>query len=273
VRCRPETLALVSTDARSQRYIFRLPSDGDSRPGSVGAWVDIDRLVTELIITPSDVRASLTGDLELEVWRRPSHGPLFLLLGLVIVLALGGLAIGRVRRTPAPNMSDVSAIVRRIEEKYRPTAGAIGDRRLDAPELKSQLALLTDGARDLARHIEAFRRAARSVEPDKLDAEIREAEAQLEETERQDVRQEIEATLAARRKLRELLSDTKAREARYLQRLSKIEAAIDTTHLRITAQEGRMADEGADRQAIDALTAELESLDRAIDELRVLDEP
>jgi hypothetical protein len=271
VRCRPETLALVSTHAPADRYVFRLPTD-EALPESVGAWVDIDRLVTELIITPSEVRESLSGDLTLELWRRPTHRGLYLLLGVAVLGALFGLAVVRLRRAPGADMSDVAAILRRIDEKYGPTARSISERRADAPDLRAQLAKLRDGARNLARQIEAFRQAARTLDPHKLDVEIGETEKQLEETTREDVRREIEVTLAAKRKLKELLADTQATEARYLQRLSKIEAAIDTTHLRLTSQEQRLADEAADKQAIDALTAELESLDEAIDELKVLDE-
>ncbi len=271
VRCRPETLALVSTHSPANRYVFRLPTD-EPPPTNVGAWVDIDRLVTELIITPSEVRESLSGDLTLELWRRPTHRGLYLLLGVAVLGALLGLVVVRLRRAPAVDMSDVAAILRRIDEKYGPTAGSISERRADARDLRAQLAKLRDGAQDLARQIEAFRRAARSVNPDKLDVEIRETEKQLEQATRDDVRREIEAALAAKQKLKALLADTQATEARYLQRLSKIEAAIDTTHLRVTSQEQRLADEAADRQAIEALTAELESLDEAIDELKVLDE-
>ncbi len=271
VRCRPETLALMSTEARARRYVFRLSSEDRSPPDTVGAWVDIDRLVTELIITPSETRESLSGSLRLEVWRRPSHTASYVLIAVVPLLGLLVAWIVRLRRAPAADMRDVSSILRRIDEKYGPTARAIGERRADASDLRSQLGRLRDGAQDLARQIESFRRASSSVDRDKLDVEIRDTEKQLEQTERDDVRREIEATLAAKQKLKELLTDAEANEARYLQRLSKIEAVIDTTHLWVTGQEQRLADEAADKQAIDSLTAELESLDQAIDELKVLD--
>jgi hypothetical protein len=264
-------LGLVGTHPQSSRYVFRLPTHKPV-PATIGAWVDVDRLVTELIITPSEVRESLGGDLTLEVWRRPTNTGLYTLLGVAVLGALLGLAVVRLRRAPGADMSDVSAILRRIDEKYGPAAKSIGERRADAADLRSQLTKLRDGARSLARQIGAFRQAAKSVNPLKLDVEIDAIEKQLQEATRDDVRREIEATLAAKRKLKELLADTQATEARYLQRLSKIEAAIDTTHLWVTGQEERLADEAADKQAIDALTVELESLDRAIDELRVLDE-
>ncbi len=255
----------------SDRYVLQPSPHSGRLPETVGAFVDVDQLVRELIITPSEVKQSLSGSVRLEVWQvsRPSR----LAAVLLGILALGAVAaVVLTRRASRAGMTDADAVLRRIERKYGPALRAIQDQRFDAAELRSQLTQLRDGARELVARIAAFRRTAASVDRAKLEAEIREAEERLAAAERDDVRAEIESTHAAKRRLGELLTDTRANEARYLLRLSRIEAMMDMAALWVTGQEAQLADESADRKAIAAIHQELESLDRAIKELRTVGE-
>jgi len=265
----PEGLIAVPGDSNAHVAVFRLP-DGPPPP-SVSAWMDTDRLVTELIITPSEVRNSLSGDLRLEVWQAEAR-PLVLLLRLLGTAAIVGLAvaIAHAWRKPRISMADAKQSLRRIDEKARLATAAVDARRWDAGELKSQVARMRNGAHDLGRQIGALRRAAKSIDREDLGRKIEANEARLAEAEQPRVREEIEATLTEQRKLRELLADAEAGEARHLLRLSKIESALEGARLWLTTQEGELADERVDAQAIEALNRELKSLDEAIADLRVV---
>ncbi len=270
----PKSFAIVNAAELNGRctdhYLLQPTPHSGRLPETVGAWVDVDQLVRELIITPSEVKQSLSGTVRLEVWQASRPGPLAAVL--LAALALGAVAaVVLARRASRARMADADAILRRIERQYGPALRAVRNQRLDARQLRSQLTQLRDGARGLAARIAAFRRAAASVDREKLDAEIREAEERLTAADRDDLRAEIGSTLAAKRRLRELLANTQANDARYLLRLSQIEAAMDSAALWVTGQEARLADEGADRKAIETIHQELESLDRAIEELRVVE--
>jgi hypothetical protein len=256
-------------DVRSERVVL-MANRSQSLPETVGAYVDIDQLVRELIVTPSEVRRSLSGSVRLEVWQRQPLPvmPLALAGGLLVVLI--GVTVIRAQASRKAAMADAEATLRRIESKYGPAVKAIDDRRRDAPELRSELTRLRDGARELVARVAAFRRAAASADRGNLQAEIARNEELLASANRDDVGAEAEATLASQRRLRDLLVDTRANEARYLLRLSRVESALDAAALWITGQQAALADEGADHKAIQALHEELESLDRAIEELRVV---
>ncbi|MGD8240869.1 MAG: hypothetical protein PVH68_20125 [Armatimonadota bacterium] len=271
VRWSPAELAVAEYAPSTHECVLHFPEDAREIPESVGARVDVDRFVTDFIITPSEVRESLSGDLRLEVWRarRPSRAGPLLILGLIGATAVAIVLVRR-RRLPLVDMSDVEELLGRIDRKYQSATGTVEGEREDAFELSSELERLRDGSRELARHIEAFRGAALTVDRRQLDREIADIEGQLEDADRDDVRQEIEATLATKRKLRDLLADSDASEARYLLRLSKIESTIDATTMRVTGQEQRLADEVHEDRAIAELEEELKSLDEAIEELKVV---
>ncbi len=268
----PAGMELADSDVSTHRYVLRLPENTRELPASVSAWIDVDQFVTDFIITPSDVRQSLSGALRLAVWRARGGSPAGP-MAVVGLLALGVVAVVLVRRRNRPPvaMSDVEEHLRRIDRKYESAMGTIEGQREDTFELSSELERLRDGARELAKHIEAFRGAARTVDREQLDAEIARMERQLEQADRDDVRDELEATLAAKRKLRDLLAHTDASEARYLLRLSKIESTMDATTMWVTGQEQRLADEVGEDRAIAEIEEELESLDQAIEELKVVD--
>jgi Sec-independent protein translocase protein TatA len=169
------------------------------------------------------------------------------------------------------SIADVKQALQRIDAKHRLAIAAVDNQRWDAGEVKSQLTRLREGARDLAKHIASLRRAARSVDRQGLDREIEQNEARLGEADQGTVREEVQRTLDSKRRLRELLADAQAREARYLLRLSKIEATIESTRLWLAAQDTELADQRVDAEAIESLNQELQSLDEAIAELRILD--
>ena len=75
--------------------MFALPDEPTQLPGAVSAWVNIDAFVRDLIITPSEVRQSLTGDLRLGIWQMPPRRSPALALGLVLALGLIGLMVLR----------------------------------------------------------------------------------------------------------------------------------------------------------------------------------
>ncbi len=271
VRWSPE-MEVIDQDPSAHRYVLRLPP-GDA-PESVTAWVDVDRFVTDLIITPSEVRASLGGGLRMELWRAPrAADSLALISGLVAVLAALALAVVIAQRRAARGMADVEDSLRRIERKHATALRTTRDREWDSADLREHLQRLRDGARELAAQIAAFRRTAREVDRHRLDEEIAQAEEQLERSEREDVRAELQLALDAKRRLRDLVEDSAATQQRCLLRLSRIESAIEATTLWVTGQEGRIADRGADREALAALEQELAATDATIAELKAIEDP
>lgn len=265
-------LQLLVDESSPTRAVLRLDPAVSRRPESVEAWVEVDRFVHRFIITPAEVRDSLSGDLTLEVYgagRGTALGWSLIPAGLLCML-LG--AVSWLRRDPGADMRDIEAILRRIDEKYPRVRDGVADERWDAGELKSQLKRLHSGAHELARHIGAFRETARRVDREQLASEIAGIEKQLEGADREELRREIEATLDEKQKVRGLLADTDANEARYVLRLSKIDSALDAVSLQLAEQDSRLADDRVDRKAMDALGAELKSLDEAIGELSILDD-
>ncbi len=214
VRWSPD-MAVIDQDPSAHRYVLRLPP-GDA-PESVTAWVDVDRFVTDLIITPSEVRASLGGGLRMELWRAPrAADSLALISGLVAVLAALALAVVIAQRRAARGMADVEDSLRRIERKHATALRTTRDREWDSADLREHLQRLRDGARELAAQIAAFRRTAREVDRHRLDEEIAQAEEQLERSEREDVRAELQLALDAKRRLRDLVEDSAATQQRCL---------------------------------------------------------
>ena len=271
VRWTPE-MRVVERNPAAHLYVLALP-EGPA-PEAVTAWVDVDRLVTELIVTPTEVRDSLSGDLRMELWRATrTSDALALMGGLVAVLGAVVIAVVVTQRRAARGMADVDAALRRVESKCATAMRTAREREWDSADLQEHLAKLRDGARELAAQVGVFRRTVRGVDDERLERDIARTRRQLEEADRDDLRAEAQSVLEARERLRELVADASAAEQRYLLRLSRIEATIEATTLWLTGQEGRLADRGADRQAIEALETELAATDATIAELKALEDP
>ena len=65
---------LVETESTLERAVLLWPESSRDWPSYINARVNIDLLAKRLGITPSEVRASLSGDLTLEVWVNPVGG-------------------------------------------------------------------------------------------------------------------------------------------------------------------------------------------------------
>ncbi len=273
IRWSPEQMRIAERDARQHRYVLR-PSTEGAAPESVSAWVDVDRLVRELIVTPSEVRESLSGDVRLELWVAKRAGSVLAIILPVAaaVLVIGGLAAVSTRRAQQ-SMADVDDLLRRIERKYATATGSARERDWDTAEFEDKLAELRGSAEHLAGQIATFRRTARTVDRDQLEQEIADAQRRLAAAEREDLRAELQSVIEAKRRLRDLLEDSAATQQRCLLRLSRIESALDTAVVQIAEQDGRMADRGADRDAIEGLERELRATDETIEELKFLEDP
>lgn len=273
VRWSPAEMEVMAENRAAHRYVLRLP-EGAGTPASVSAWVDVDGFVTEFIITPSEVRQSLSGNLRLQLWRASPQGPPpWLIIGGIVGIAALGLGAFGLWRQARRRMADVRELLGRIERSYTTAMDSVRESDWDTGEHERQLRHLRDGARELAERIGGFRRVAGRIDRDRLDDEIAQTQARLQEAERDDVRQELRSVLDARRRLREAVEDTEAAEQRYLLRLSRIDSTLEATSLWVTEQDGRFADRGEDRSAIEALKQELRAVDGAIEELKILERP
>ncbi|HJN18343.1 MAG TPA: hypothetical protein QGH10_22770 [Armatimonadota bacterium] len=254
---------------------FHWPRSTAPPPELVGAYIDVDTLVERYIVTPTEARESLSGEVVLRLYQeRSSGGGLTAIVIAVVVfcfcaLTIASLVAGSRRRAP---MGDVERILKQIDTKQATALRAIDDERWDAGELGSQIKRLKTGAHELAGHIQTFRASSAQVNRDRLASEIADVERRMEQTDREELKTELQATLDAKQNVQGLLADTDANEARYVLRLQKIESALDAVVLQMADQDSRLADGKVDRKAMDALNAELKSLDEAIKELSVLDE-
>lgn len=268
----PGSLRMVEEDAAAHRYVLRTEA-GTPAPDAVSAWVDTDRFVRELIVTPSEVRDSLSGDLRLELWRaKKDNGLMGVLLpvgGALAVLVV--LAVTTARRSH--HMTDVDEALRRIDRGVEAAKRSAREREWDSEDLERKLDDLQQSARKLAEEIAHFRGTARSVDRARLEQEVAETQRRLEATDREDLRAELQSVLDARLKLRGMIEDTEATAQRHLVRMSRIEATLDTLVVQMAEQDGRMAATDADREAIDALQREVAATDAAIEELKMIEDP
>jgi prefoldin subunit 5 len=268
----PGSLRMVEQDASAHRYVLRPEADAPA-PEAVTARVDVDRLVRELIVTPSEVRNSLSGDVRLELWRaKRDNGLAGVLLpvggALAILLVLAVVSARRSR-----GMADIDEALKRIDRRVDAARRAARDRDWDSEELERKLDDLQRSARHLASEIRRFRSIARSVDRSDLERDIDITRRRLEATDREETRRLVQSLLDAKLKLRDMLVDSEATEERYKLRLAHIEATLETLVVQMAEQDGRMAATDADREAIDALQSELSATDAAIEELKLIEDP
>ncbi|MCS6860232.1 MAG: hypothetical protein NZT92_07930 [Abditibacteriales bacterium] len=114
----PQPPMLESEDPARHRYVFRIPSEWEGK--AVGVRVNVDKFVDEFLIPPSEVRASLSGEVKMTVLQAPLVVPLLPRLAPVAAFVIrrrmmwGGLA------------HDLQQTLMNIQQKYRVACAAVG---------------------------------------------------------------------------------------------------------------------------------------------------
>lgn len=198
----PRPPLLESADPAQHRYVFRIPSEWEGK--SVGVRVNVDRFVDEFLIPPSEVRASLSGEVRMTVLQTPLVVPLLPRIAPVAIpalLAAGGAAFVIRRRMRWGGLAhDLQQTLMSIEQKYRIACAAVSKEHGRLSPFRDKIAALRDGAFGLARHMQRLRNAQQLVDRRTLEADIARLEQQL-------AQRDGEIILAEKRRALSLIAD------------------------------------------------------------------
>jgi hypothetical protein len=263
----PTPPILESEDSALHRYVFRIPSEWEGK--SVGVRVNVDRFVDEFLIPPSEVRASLSGEVRMTVLQTPLVVPLLPRIAPVAIPALlvaGGAAFVIRRRMRWGGLAhDLQQTLMSIEQKYRIARAAVSaetEFRTEHGRLfpfRDKIAALRDGAFGLARHIQRLRNSQQLVDRRTLEADIARFEQQLAALRDEAAQRDGEIILAEKRRTLSLIEDMEQNTSRCAMRLAKIEATLDAFALTLrhaqTQQSPQPVEETLRRQLDAEVTA------------------
>lgn len=265
----PQPPILESEDPVQHRYVFRIPSDWEGK--SVGVRVNVDRFVDEFLIPPSEVRASLSGEVKMTVLQTPLVVPLLPRIAPVAIPALlvaGGAAFVIRRRMMWGGLAhDLQQTLMSIEQKYRVACAAVSKEHGRLFPFHDKIAALRDGAFGLARHIQRLRNAQQLVDRRTLEADIARLEQQLAALRDEAAKRDGEIILTEKRRTLSLLEEMEQNTSRCALRLAKIEATLDALALTLrhaqTQQSPQPVEETLRRQ-LDAEVTALQDTTRAM---------
>jgi hypothetical protein len=270
------TPELENEDVVRHRYVFRIPASLGLEEGSVGVRVDVDRLVDQYLIPPSEVRRGISGDMTVTVLRTalapPSPWPYLVGASAPAALLVGGVAWAIRRRRMYGGLStDLQAALARIEAKHRAAVAAVGRQSGQLFPFSERLGAVRSGALGLARRLQEIRETRQLMEPHALETEIARLEEQLSRLTDDRARREGEIALREKRRALDLLAEVERAEARCAMRLGKIEAILETATLTLRARRPPPTPSawvpGPATPAEDALLRELDAEVAAIDEV------
>jgi hypothetical protein len=269
---RPRAPGLEQEDPVHHRYVFRVPAEGQLEGLSVGVRVDVDRLVNEFLISPSEVRGALSGDVRMTVWQTPlaplSLWPLIAWTSVPAALLVGGTGWVIRRRMAFRGLApELQARLAGIERKHRAARAALGPARMTLFPLQERLAAVREAAFTLAREIQDLRNVRSLVDRRVLEAETARLEGGLATVADEGARREGELALREKRKTLAVLRELEAAEARCAMRLFKTEAVLESTCLTLRNLPAAPADEPAEeilRRELDAEVAAIGELAREL---------
>jgi hypothetical protein len=270
----PRAPALESEDPVRHRYVFRIPAEWRLQGQSVGVRVDVDQLVNEFLIPPSEVRSALSGDVRMTVLQTPlapvSPWPLIAWTSLPAALLAGGAGWVIRRRMALRGLSpELQVRLARIEQRCRTARAALGPAHARLFPLEERFTAVREGAVNLVRQIQELRDAQRLIDRHALEGAMVLLQGRLATLTDATARREGEMALGEKRKTLATLSEMERAEARCAMRLSKIEAVLESTCLTLReGQTGRRPSPGhAAESAEDALRRELDAEVAAIAEI------
>lgn len=272
LRWHPRAPVLEEEDARAHRYVYRVPPELAGSGQSLGLSVDVDQFVSRYLITPSEVRQSLSGEVRVRVLQPPPPPlPIGAIWGWSAVPALatvGGVGWIVRRRMRFQGLApDLRDRLERIEARY---AGAARAARAGADRVLpvgDRLQALQKSAEGLARQAQELRDARAHLDRSRLEREIAAQQQRLSGGLDPAVRRDAEAVLAEKEKSLVLLGELEAAETRCQVRLEKIEAVLEATALALRGSRGHSVAAASARDD-DALCLALDAEVEAIREVR-----
>ncbi|HLJ55912.1 MAG TPA: hypothetical protein VKT77_12810 [Chthonomonadaceae bacterium] len=221
----PRAPQLVEAEFEAHRYVFWMPAFAAGTSADVR--VDVDRLVDEFLIPPSEVRLSLSGRFEATVDPPVEAAPWPAAFAAAPALALAagvGWVIQRRMRAAALDF-DLEAQVARIAGKAEAARAAVtrADGRL-AP-IRARLRAVEAGAETLARQIQQLRGARRLHSEQALQRDAAALEQRLQAS---GLSEEEALTLADKRRSLDALASLERSEQRLAARLNRLEAVVES---------------------------------------------
>ena len=221
----PYAPSLIEQDTREHRYRFRFAKLARGVLPSVR--VDIDRFVDDFLISPSEVRGSLTGRFMItRVEGAPFALPWHYALAAAPALVLTGAAAWVIRRRMTASVLDYDLVAQlhRIREKAAAAQRAVRNEDRQLVAVRERVKVLENGAHHLARQIQQIRtgRGLHNRAQLERDAKLLAQRASVEPS-----NEELLETLLVKRKSLEQLAELEQSEHGLADRLSKIEAVLE----------------------------------------------
>jgi hypothetical protein len=232
----PRPPVLESGDAGRHRYQCRIPAEWKLQGQSIGLRIDLDRLVDEFLIPPSEVRAAMAGEMVLRVQPLPvapvDLWPEIVGASLPAALLIGGLGWVLQRRIALAGMPfELQRQLERIIEKQRTALAALGSGPLRCQRLAEDLKAVPAGAWALARRIRRLRDARSRIDRAALVWGMDSLEQELVCLTDSATRGVGDYALIEKRKTLALLEEIERTETRCAMQLTTLEATLDTTCL------------------------------------------
>jgi hypothetical protein len=272
----PPDVILGSSNTAAHRYVFRLPANAAAK--TAGVRVDVDQLVSDYLIPPSEVKAALSGSFHVSVLQAPlapaSPWTTAILVGLPAAAVMTGVGLVIRRRIALRGLSDdLAACLVRIEEKSRVAKSALGRDKGRAQPLADRLGAVRDGAAALVRQVQGLRDSQLLVDRPSVEKEVQALRDRAFKMKDTDMRREAEAAMLEKSKALQMLDELNAAETRSAMRLTKIEAILDSACLSLRASARGPIEtrpEEALQRELDAEVRAIREVTREMEEVREL---
>ncbi len=262
------SLTLLEEDKPGHRYVYAVPPRVLASDRSVSVGLDLSRFVDAYLITPSEVRAGLSGGLTVELWERRPPPPLLLVVlqGMLLIGAAAAASVGLFAFARARD--PIGGLLRRIDRAHAAAAREAGKDYALFSDVLLQLDELQRSGHSIAQEGRAARRSTRQARGGALRAQIAGLERQLATRLPDGVRQELETTLIEKRTTLATLDAMQARWEHAVVRLRKIEGVLEAAAARIREARLRIDPDHREDEVIEAFRGELTMVRRAIDDVR-----
>ncbi len=272
------SVILESSDTATHRYVFRLPANSAANGETAGLRVNVDQLVSDYLIPPSEVKAALSGSFQVSVIEVPlapaSPWTTAALVGLPAAVVITGVGLVIRRRIVLRGLSDdLAACLVRIEGKSRVARSAVGRDKGRAQLLADRLSAVRDGAAALVRQIQGLRESQLLVDRSSVEKEVQALRDRAFKMKDASMRAEAEAAMLEKSKALQMLDELNAAETRSAMRLTKIESILDSACLSLRASaRGPMETrpEEALQRELDAEVKAIREVTREMEEVREL---
>jgi hypothetical protein len=258
----PRKPEIESANIRSHRYVFRFPAIAAGVSPTVG--IDVDRFVRDFLISPSEVRSSLSGQFEAAVLPPPIAAPspwTLTAAAVPVLLFTGGVAWVIRRRMANPALDyDLQLQLQRIRQKARAARAAVRREDVRLVQIGGRLTTLEQGAGRLVKQAQRLRGALALQNRPALDKQILKLQ---QETENHSARVGVHRTLQEKRKALAAVTRLEEAAAVCILQLTRIEAVVENTLAGLHTVQVESTEAGTTDTVCQALDAEVSALREA----------